>query len=167
MSKNWLNNFGLISVVTLTGVVALTSLAGCQSSAEGKADDQTVAQIAQNEGAEPVAAGLETIEQKQEYAATLLREIGSLVSTQSCASNDDCALLAVGHKPCGGPDEYRVYSKLSTDAGVLKAKAKLYRSLKESIQKEQGTMGICMVTPKPVFHCSNQQCQLDANSADI
>ncbi|NVJ49048.1 MAG: hypothetical protein HWE13_05035 [Gammaproteobacteria bacterium] len=115
--------------------------------------------------AEPVAAGLETLQQKQAYAKTLYREVTDLINPQSCSSNQDCALVAIGHKPCGGPDEYRVYSKKGSDEGALLAKADLHRALIKTIQSEQKLVGICMVTPKPLTHCAANRCQIDHNAS--
>ena len=50
----------------------------------------------------------------------LYREAYSIARAGGCAASGDCAAMPVGAKPCGGPWEYVVYCRLTTDTTRLR-----------------------------------------------
>ena len=50
----------------------------------------------------------------------LYREAFAIARADGCAASGDCAAMPVGSKPCGGPWEYVVYCRLTTDTTRLR-----------------------------------------------
>ena len=53
----------------------------------------------------------------------LMREARALAHAEGCTAADQCAVLPLGERACGGPEDYVVYCPRSTDVAALKAKA--------------------------------------------
>jgi hypothetical protein len=53
----------------------------------------------------------------------LMREAKALAHAEGCTAADQCAVLPLGERACGGPEDYVVYCPRSTDVAALKAKA--------------------------------------------
>lgn len=90
--------------------------------------------------------------------SSLRTEIKELIADKSCSQSSDCKLIALGAKPCGGPDSYEVYSSVNTDEKKLSKLAKKLESLHKEYNKKNQIMGICMMEPEPSFSCKNSQC---------
>ena len=81
----------------------------------------------------PTAAGIGTPEIERLY-----REAFTIARAGGCASSGDCAVMPVGAKPCGGPWEYVVYCRLTTDTTRLRTVlAELERRQREYNAKNQ------------------------------
>ncbi|WP_041296239.1 hypothetical protein [Kangiella koreensis] len=86
------------------------------------------------------------------------QQIEAAIADKSCSTNDDCALVEIGAKPCGGPETYEPYSKPNVDEVKLQKIAATYKKERQDYFKENQIMGICVVTPKPHVSCVNNQC---------
>lgn len=83
----------------------------------------------------------------------LEREARALATATGCSSADQCAAAPVGSRPCGGPRDFIVYCRLTTDS------ARLYRTLDELARRErawnatQGLVSTCelRLPPEPVL----------------
>ncbi len=102
----------------------------------------------------PVANDLASVEQTLH---------AMLVHAQQCERDSDCALLPLGHRACGGPDRYAVYSVLSPAANQTERLAARHRQL--SAQQQAGRMGICVVARVPAVRCEQQRCTASDASA--
>ncbi|WP_223668621.1 hypothetical protein [Kangiella shandongensis] len=100
-------------------------------------------------------------------AQDLYAEIQREAQVQGCMTHDDCALLPVGKKPCGGPESYQPYSKTSSDVAKLKELGERYRDMREQYNLENQIMGTCVVTPKPRVSCVRNQCMASEQSTHI
>lgn len=88
----------------------------------------------------------------------LYSQIQQTISIEGCSSSADCALLAVGNKPCGGPEAYLAYSKNNTDVAKLEDLGQQYSEQRKKYNQVNQVMGICVVTPKPGVSCVRNQC---------
>ncbi len=93
----------------------------------------------------------------------LRSNIESLIGQNlQCAADSDCKLVGLGARPCGGPDEYRVYSVANGVESKLLSLVSKYNALAKKDNESSGRLGICVVAPKPLFSCVNNLCQTDS-----
>jgi hypothetical protein len=84
----------------------------------------------------------------------------SLITRLNCNTFQDCDQIAMGHKACGGPQTYLVYSKFSTSAESLQKLVNAYTQTERTYNEQAGVVSNCMmVMPFTRFECINGQCQ--------
>lgn len=93
----------------------------------------------------------------QALRAEIVKEIGNA----PCANLVHCRLLALGMRPCGGPDEYLAYSSITGDKTQLENKALEYGLLQEDLHRARGTVGTCAVLPLPRLICLDNRCRTE------
>jgi len=79
-------------------------------------------------------------------------------SIDSCESAKDCGALAIGSKPCGGPWEYLIYSKLGSDEASLVAQADALAKAEDEYNLTSGAGSDCAFAEEPAVECSSNQC---------
>ena len=85
-------------------------------------------------------------------------EIRTLVDSSVCNNETDCAYIAFGSKPCGGPWSYLVYST-SIDVDLLKSKVEQYNKMEDEYNKKHGIGSDCaVVLPPSSLKCENGKC---------
>ncbi|MGI9542897.1 MAG: hypothetical protein ACR2MX_06525 [Cyclobacteriaceae bacterium] len=94
----------------------------------------------------------------QQQLDQLTSEIEALVEDKSCQGAGDCASIAVGAKPCGGPDYYLVFAKSKVDQQLLEEKGNAYNQLKERFNVENRLVSDCAVVTAPEVSCQDQVC---------
>lgn len=85
-------------------------------------------------------------------------------------SRDQCALIPYGHKPCGGPDHYIVYSQKGMsdgDIAELEKQVKRYNQLDAFIDSSRNIVGTCQVTPEPEIQFENGRCTQSSGDRPI
>src|SRR5512134_323427 len=106
------------------------------------------------------AGAADTASLEQELAALragIVKEIGNA----PCANLVHCRLLAIGARPCGGPDEYLAYSSITGDKTQLENKAFEYGLLQEDLHRARGTVGPCVMLLEPRLVCVDNRCRTD------
>lgn len=83
----------------------------------------------------------------------LHREILRLVGTASCRSDDQCRVLPLGSKPCGGPESYLAWSTEGTDARALESLAARYAQARRARNQRLGLVSDCAIVPEPAVRC--------------
>jgi hypothetical protein len=86
-------------------------------------------------------------------AATLddfRRRARGLARRDGCARGEDCGAIALGAKPCGGPWEYVVYCRTSTEEPALRAAAAQLDSAERRFNDRYALGSTCDVPPEPV-----------------
>ncbi len=83
----------------------------------------------------------------------VVAEIDALTSDLSCDENEQCRYIKYGHKPCGGPAGYRIYSSKNTDVAAIDAHADELFRLTEEYNKRLGLMSNCAVEMPPALRC--------------
>lgn len=77
---------------------------------------------------------------------TVARE---LARRDGCSSADGCATIALGSKACGGPREYLVYCRASTDTVALANAVELVSRLEREFNERYQVMSDCMMLLEP------------------
>lgn len=103
------------------------------------------------------------------YANNIISERDALLialktlttSDLSCDKNEDCAVVGIGEKPCGGPLSYLPYSTRNTKASEIQQKADALRQLDLKDNSESHRMGTCDAVLPPGLACVNHVCVID------
>lgn len=101
--------------------------------------------------APPAAAG--------EPGDTLAR-IRALVGTPDCSSDAQCHTLALGARPCGGPESYLAWSSGKTQQAELQALGERYKEERRAANAADGRASTCQYMMDPGAVCRAGTCQL-------
>ncbi|MCB1176973.1 MAG: hypothetical protein KDK36_05280, partial [Leptospiraceae bacterium] len=93
-------------------------------------------------------------------ARDLRNELTDLVKL-TCQSESTCKSLALGHKACGGPSSYLIYSTELTNEELLSSKVYQYNEYILYLQNkyEAGYASTCSFIQSPTLSCVNNLCQ--------
>jgi len=83
-----------------------------------------------------------------------------LTENKECQQDNQCKVIGVGARPCGGPDQYLLYSTLHTDEKMLSYTNDRYQKLKKQQNEKLGLMSICQMLMPPVSACIENKCAL-------
>ena len=81
--------------------------------------------------------------------AALFAEIKAMVGTAAATEPAQCKKTGFGHKPCGGPASYLIYSTQGLDEALLLQKVSRYNQLVQAEQQRLGLVSDCAVVPEP------------------
>lgn len=81
-----------------------------------------------------------------------------------CDSTDDCAVLGVGHRACGGSSQNKVVSKKNPNFNIMSIIAKKSAVLERKFNQTYNIFSICSLAPMPKASCVNNACVADENS---
>ena len=88
----------------------------------------------------------------------LKNEIVQLASEGICTENSDCAYIAFGSKPCGGPWSYLVYNT-SINVELLEEKIATYNQNETAFNLKWEIMSDCMAVMPPIsVECIDGEC---------
>ncbi|KFZ31379.1 hypothetical protein IDSA_01265 [Pseudidiomarina salinarum] len=90
-----------------------------------------------------------TVEEKTAALRELDMDIRDLVGVPYADDLSQCRLIAVGSRPCGGPEYYLPYSTKSVDPDVIEPLVNSYTELQSWFHEEHQVMGTCEVVPEP------------------
>ena len=93
-----------------------------------------------------------------EQQLQVLRERIRHVSNTQATRLEQCHVMPMGSKACGGPTGYVVYSSETTDEERLKNVVDEYTELQEQRNAEQNAVSDCMVLPKPEAVLEDGRC---------
>jgi hypothetical protein len=93
-------------------------------------------------------------EQKLE---TLGKEIEEFAKNKSC-SGDDCRVMPMGAKGCGGPTKFLVYALSKVDEKQLTEKVRVYTELQKKINLATNKISDCSLVVAPTVNCLNGVC---------
>jgi hypothetical protein len=88
----------------------------------------------------------------------LTAQIDRIIGDATCELTDQCRVIAVGSKPCGGPWGYRAYSTLNTDVSSLEITVRRYNDLQKEHNRRTGAMSDCMFVTEPAVQCVSGRC---------
>ncbi|MDF3127280.1 hypothetical protein [Rheinheimera sp. 1928-s] len=129
---------------TLTLAVLVLSLAGCATVPANK--DSLTTQL---DG--PLA-------QLQLDTRQLQLRLERLTENKECEQDNQCKVIGVGARPCGGPDQYLIYSTQHTDEKMLSYTNERYQKLKKQQNEKLGLMSTCQMLLPPVSACVEKTC---------
>ena len=86
-------------------------------------------------------------------------EINVLVESSVCTDETECAFIAFGTKPCGGPWGYLVYSN-SIDTDDLIAKVERFNQMQNTYNLRYNITSDCsVVLPPDALICEDNKCK--------
>ena len=86
-------------------------------------------------------------------------EINVLVESSVCIDETECAFIAFGSKPCGGPWGYLVYSN-SIDTDELIAKVDRFNQMQQTYNLTYNIISDCsVVSPPDNLICEDNKCK--------
>lgn len=109
-------------------------------------------------GTQLAEAGNSSAETLKNEIKQLADDISALTRDKTCQTGQNCAVIGIGHRPCGGPSQYLVFSKLKTDEAKLIQLASQHRDAHRKLNQLLGLMSTCEFLPEPPVACVNQQC---------
>lgn len=83
-----------------------------------------------------------------------------LTENKECQQDNQCKVIGVGARPCGGPDQYLIYSTLHTDEKMLSYTSERYQKLKKQQNEKLGLMSTCQMLMPPVSACIENKCAI-------
>jgi hypothetical protein len=139
-------------------ILLLLACAACTTRADGPPSQSVSAPAAAGnvQAAAPAPAS---------SASGTLRSIHALIGKASCLSDNQCQVLPIGAKSCGGPAGYLAWSNVSTDGAELQALAERYKTEQQADNERAGRISTCRVLPQPPAACRANICQLVQVSA--
>lgn len=146
LRRHWLRRVG----VALCAATGLGMLAACSDSA-------TVST--------PTEAARDTVQQPAGGAmqsAEVYQQIRLLVGDAKASNASFCRKVPLGHRPCGGPESYLVYSAEGIDEPKLLALVAQYGSLRQAEHQASGMMSTCEVIPEPGIDWADGVCKAGA-----
>ena len=90
--------------------------------------------------------------------AALLARIRGAVGAAQCSDNSQCRTLAIGQKPCGGPEQWLPYSSATAPVEPLKAWSAELAAAAKRRNASSGMAGNCSYTPDPGAACVAGRC---------
>lgn len=160
--------------------LALASLLGLAACSEPANDDSSDPESNNQElTSEELRSQLEvsgdasdpaTVRTHEQEHAELQQTLRQYLQRREADSRDQCALIAYGHKPCGGPESYIVYSQKGMGEDTieeLEAQVKRYNELDAFIKSSRNIVGNCQVTPEPEIEFENGRCMANLRSGNF
>ena len=126
-----------------------------------------VATLACSEAPEQALAQEETeptLEADSARLAAIKKMTEELLGERRCSKSSECAAVAFGSKPCGGPWTYLVYSKTGTDENALLDIVMEYNQFNRTVNERHGLISDCMLVNEPRLDCVNGLCVIQDKS---
>ena len=93
--------------------------------------------------------------------AKVRADIIKMIGKAPCATLVHCRALALGTRPCGGPDEYLAYSSILMEKDRLENLAADYTLIQEELKRSSGQVGACVMLPQPRLACVEGRCRIN------
>lgn len=103
----------------------------------------------------------ENVRARQQAREELLADIERSVGNREADDVNQCAFVPLGHKPCGGPERYMVYSERDMSDGDIEsfeAKIARYNQLDAFIKTAENRVSTCDITPRPEIGLEGGRC---------
>ena len=137
-------------------LLSLLACAACTTRADAPAASPAASPVTP-QAAQPAASA---------PPSNTLAQITGLIGKAACTSDQQCQVLPVGARPCGGPASYLAWSTAATSGADLQALADRYRSEQQAGNARSGMVSDCRAIAPPAAACRAGACQLiDAVSA--
>jgi hypothetical protein len=100
----------------------------------------------------------EQIKVREQRMAVISSEVEAVIANKACNGADDCASIAWGSKPCGGPWGYLVYAPGITDETRLETLVNEYNQLQSELNQLTGAGSDCALVVEPELECADNVC---------
>src|SRR5438067_2024441 len=87
-----------------------------------------------------------------------LARIHALIGTPSCTEDSQCRSLAIGARPCGGPESYLAYSTARSSETELQALGAIYQAERRKANTQEGRVSDCRAVMDPGAVCRAGSC---------
>lgn len=95
---------------------------------------------------------------KQDFDFSKARESIEAIINIEATSASQCKAIAFGDRPCGGPEEFLIYSTLNTDVELLEKLVSEYNYQAERYNLKTGAASICSIEVEPELMLKNGEC---------
>ncbi|MFC3034545.1 hypothetical protein ACFOEE_18745 [Pseudoalteromonas fenneropenaei] len=137
----------------------ILSLSACSNEEPQTASLPTPsAQSTETTEVEPVPSVKKQHTSAEEEIVVLKARLAQLTQDKPCQQSAECRVLPVGHRACGGPDGFVVFSTQNNDANQLEALANTITSLQRQLNFAEQRMSICQHLTAPAAQCIEHQC---------
>ena len=102
----------------------------------------------------------EQIEMREARMAEIEANVEALIANKACNGGDDCAAIAWGSKPCGGPWDYLVYAPSNVDVPQLEQLVEEYNQLQDEVNRLKELGSDCALVEEPELQCSDDLCTI-------
>jgi len=85
-----------------------------------------------------------------------IQRIEQIIGPASCSNDGECRIIGVGALACGGPEAYRAWSVVRTDADALERAVAMDSATRKADLERQGMLSTCAVRPVPGVACVPQ-----------
>lgn len=89
---------------------------------------------------------------------TLYRQIRDEIGVPACSAHEQCRSTAVGHKACGGPEAYLVWSTTTSDGTRLRQLIDAYTRARTQEGQRSGMLSDCSLVPDTGARCEAGRC---------
>lgn len=111
--------------------------------------------------------GCATAEPIKPRTVRSVEEMSTLVGDAACEDSSQCRTIAVGAKPCGGPESYLAWSTLRTDEQRLNEAVQRHTALQQADNRANQRSSTCMMTTNPGAACVAKRCTLNPQGGDL
>ncbi len=101
----------------------------------------------------------EELAERQERMAAITFEVETMIADKSCNGAGDCASIAFGAKPCGGPRVYLVYAPSNVDETKLVELVEEFNQLDHEVNQITGVGSDCALVEEPELICADGVCR--------
>ncbi len=98
--------------------------------------------------------------QMQVDGRQLYQRMQKLTADKSCHTDQQCQVIGIGSRPCGGPEQFLLFSTQQTDQKMLTITNDRYTRTRQEQQQRLGLRSTCQQLIPPVPACRQQQCVL-------
>jgi hypothetical protein len=91
-------------------------------------------------------------------SASLMDKIRAEVGDAACGGPQDCHSIAIGAKPCGGPDSYLAWSSRRSDERRLRALVEQYAAARKDENRRADANSTCVFETNPGVSCQEGRC---------
>jgi hypothetical protein len=95
---------------------------------------------------------------KEQQMAEISANVEAIIANKSCGGVDDCASIAWGSKPCGGPWSYLVYAPGNVNVPQLEQLVSEYNQLQAEVNQLTEAVSDCSVVLEPGLECLDDIC---------
>jgi hypothetical protein len=112
--------------------------------------------LAMNACAQVPAASAANTAPRSEGPASGIHRIEQIIGPATCSNDGECRIIGVGALACGGPEAYRAWSVVRTDAAALEQAVALDSAARRAELEREGMRSTCAVRPVPGVACVPQ-----------
>ena len=89
-------------------------------------------------------------------ATALRQQLVQAIGSPRCQQDSQCRAVAIGHKACGGPEGYLVWSEATAAPERIAALAAQYTAARRAEVTRSGMVSDCKMQLPPAARCSAQ-----------